>query len=148
MRSSVDGRTLAVLLALGGCAQHHRASEETPRAEGTLDARNRAEDAADVDADRAPSAPPDESVTSAPRSPAARRQVARVPEALRAEPREPHAPVVPQRDAVAGTDRDPTAVEIAAEQDHAVVERCARMRSLPTWCVERERARVRKRGTP
>jgi hypothetical protein len=27
-------------------------------------------------------------------------------------------------------------------------ERCAMMRSRPTWCIEAERTRVRKRGTP
>ena len=30
----------------------------------------------------------------------------------------------------------------------AIVDRCARMRSLPQWCMERERTRIRKRGTP
>lgn len=51
-------------------------------------------------------------------------------------------------DATGPSDAKPRPDEPIPHEEPERVERCARMRSLPTWCVERERARVRKRGTP
>lgn len=42
----------------------------------------------------------------------------------------------------------PTDLDSAIHHEPELVEHCARLRSLPQWCMERERARVRKRGTP
>lgn len=42
----------------------------------------------------------------------------------------------------------PTNLDSAIHHEPELVEHCARMRSLPQWCRERERARVRTRGTP
>jgi hypothetical protein len=51
-------------------------------------------------------------------------------------------------DATAPSDAKPRPDEPTPHEEPELVERCARLRSLPTWCAEPERARVRKRGTP
>ena len=43
---------------------------------------------------------------------------------------------------------DSKAREPVPHEAPELVTSCARLRSLPRWCVERERVRVRERGTP
>lgn len=61
------------------------------------------------------------------------------------KPRPDDTAVTPPRD---GDGTGPSSDETIPGEEPELVAHCARMRSLPSWCVERERARVRKRGTP
>lgn len=159
MRWRNQRRSWVVLLALGGCAQDHPAHPPAPDgsqgADGSLGAPSRGVDAfVDVDVDEPRSASSHESVADPmrhPRSPSARPRVAAgvaIAAPTHAEAVEEPSVVTP-RDEVAASAREAmSAPQGPADREREIVGNCARLRSLPSWCVERERARVRKRGTP
>lgn len=176
MRWRIEGRSLAVLLALGGCAQDHSAhptaSDGSRGADGSFAGGSHDADAV-VDADEPRSTSSDESVADPVRrppraiparsSPSRPRVVAGVAitapthaeaseepsvDAPRDDEAEARSATAEQRPAEQlPTEQRPTE-QRPTDQEREIVAHCARLRSLPSWCVERERARVRKRGTP
>lgn len=179
MRWRIEG-SLAVLLALGGCAQdpaHQAAPDRSQDADDSVDGRSRDADTT-VDADAPRSVSADESVANPTQPPRPHRR--RVATAVAIET-PTHAtatedPSVAPRAEVAAAERlavtraspagdraepadvlgagrraerpDVPRASPSGEQAESIAAHCARLRSLPSWCVERERARVRKRGTP
>lgn len=180
MRWRIEG-SLAVLLALGGCAQDHPAHQAAPDrsqdADGTVDGRSRDADPT-VDADAPPSASADESVANPTQrvSPLRPRVATAVAIETPTHAAATEDPSVAPRAEVAAAERlgvtraspagdraepadvlgaghraerpDVPRASPSGERAESIAAHCARLRSLPSWCVERERARVRKRGTP
>lgn len=181
MRWRIEG-SLAVLLALGGCAQDHPAHQAAPDrsqdADDSVDGRSRDADTT-VDADAPRSVSADESVANptlrvSPLRPRVATAVAIETPTCTAAPEDPS--VDAPRAEVAAAERlavtraspagdraepadvlgagrraerpDVTRASPSGERAESIAAHCARLRSLPSWCVERERARVRKRGTP